>query len=155
MSVRLRRLCAISVLLAVATFVFTSLLRQVVTPSGVVFQSVFYPFLWHNTPGVVLYYLVWVGLAAFVTYRGGGLRGSWVIVFGPLFGGIANDFVLGNVCCAGAVLSRAALHASYSTNTHLTNTALAGVAALAITLILGTAGHLIGTGAKQLVETPE
>lgn len=152
MSVSLRRLCAVSFLLAVATFVFTSLLRQIFTPAGVVFQSVFYPFLWHNTPGVILYYLTWVGLAAVVTYRGGGLLGSWVIVFGPLFGGIANDFVLGNVCCAGAVQSRAALHASYTTNTHITNTVLAAVAALAITLILGTLGHLIGTGTTHLVD---
>lgn len=149
------RLGGIAVLLAVGTFGFASIVRRYLLTTGEIFPSVFYLGGWADTWVIVLYALTWVGLGAVVAYRGGGLFGSLVLVFGALFGGFANDFVLGNICCSGEVRSLASLHASYTTHTHMANTLMAALAALVIAPIFAIPGYLLGTGAKRLTDSSQ
>lgn len=82
--------------------------------------------------GVVV--LAWTGLAAWPAYRRAGLLASWAITFGPLFGAILTDFLLGGTSGGGPVI----------------DATLAFLAALSFALVLGTGGFLVGAATRRV-----
>lgn len=108
---------------------------------GVILFELFYPtgVLVESTLVGTLVVLGWVGLAMWPAYRGAGLLVSWAVVFGPMFGAILTDFVLGGTSGVGPLL----------------DATFAFLAALIFTIILGTGGFLLGTGLRRSVGSPE
>lgn len=123
-------------LLIGALFVLTGGMTYVVGPflgfpiEGVTLFELFYPtaVLDANTSLGTLVVLGWIGLAAWPAYRGAGLLVSWGIVFGPMFGVILTGFVLGGTSGVGPLL----------------DATFALLAGLIFTIILGTAGYILG-----------
>ncbi|SDN01578.1 hypothetical protein SAMN04487949_3173 [Halogranum gelatinilyticum] len=76
----------------------------------------------------------WVCLAAWPAFRNRGLVVSWLLVFGPMVGGLSSYFVIQQT----------------SGGTVFVNAALGLLMATIMTLALGTVGFVIGVGARVL-----
>lgn len=138
--------------LAVASFAAVSLARRLVPGLEPLVGSLFFPLvLWNSWPAVAVVVVpAWMALPAAVGYRRGGLLVGWALLFGPLFGGLSNDFVVENICCGSARTSPPPV-STYTFSAVATNVFLAVVAALAFALVLGTIGYVVGLGANRLV----
>lgn len=79
--------------------------------------------------------LGWLGLAMWPAYRDAGLLVSWGLLFGPMFGAISADFVLGGISGSGPLM----------------DATLAFLAALIYSLVFGTGGFLFGSGLRRMV----
>lgn len=105
---------------------------------GVVLFELFYPtgVLAADTVFGIVVILAWMGLAAWPAYRREGILVSWGLPFGPLFGAILTDFVLGDTSGGGPWLE----------------VAFAFIAALIFALVLGTGGYLLGSGLRWIAD---
>lgn len=104
---------------------------------GVTLFELFYPtgVLVESTLVGAVVVLGWMGLAMLPAYQRAGLLVSWAIVFGPLFGAILTEFVLGGTSGGWPVL----------------DVTLAFLAALIFTLVLGTGGFILGGALRRVV----
>lgn len=142
----------VSVGLGLTAFVGSSVVRQLTSDATPMLNELFYPlFLTDNHPVFAVAVVGgWIALSGVASYRQGGLLAGWTILFGPLFGGLANIFVARNLCCTSATTSPAILRATYLPYAYVTNSILAIVAALAYALVLGTVGYVLAKGAKTV-----
>lgn len=149
----LQRVLLVTAGLALASFASVSVARYLTPGVDSPIGDLFYPLVLLNTHPALAALVIpgWISLSGIVAYHQNGVLGSWVILFGPLFGGLASDFVFDNLCCAGATTSARVLRESYTLNSHVVNVLLAFVTALGFALVLGTFGYVLGRGAKTIV----
>lgn len=81
---------------------------------------------------------VWLAVAVWPAYRGGGLLASWMVLFGPFSGAwLTDDVFLGRLTGSGP----------------LVDAVLVLLGAFVLAVGLGTTGFVLGTGLRRAVES--
>lgn len=136
-------------LLVSGLFVISAGLVYVAVPYRSLLLSIVYPFMLFYPVGHITGRMIlgvgliggWIGAAAWPAYRGNGLLISWSLLFAPMFGVTLSYSLLGP------------LFTNDTTSSVVDDVLIAALLAVAISVILGALGFVIGVLIRRAVAT--